>query len=101
MNDKTLRVLEYNKIVNMLMEKAESQLGKDRVSKISPLIQIVEIEKLQKENTALYKLAERMLDEENKSFVEIECNKVEEKATEIGLQNKYIKLVTELENKYK
>ncbi len=49
MNDKTLRVLEYNKIVNMLMEKAESQLGKDRVSKISPLIQIVEIEKLQKE----------------------------------------------------
>lgn len=49
MNEKTLKVLEYNKIVNMLMEKAESQLGKDRVSKISPLIQIVEIEKLQKE----------------------------------------------------
>ncbi len=55
---------------------------------------------IEKENTALYKLAERMLDDKNKSFVEEECNKVEEKATEEGLQNKYIELVMELENKY-
>lgn len=55
---------------------------------------------IEKENTALYKLAERMLDDTNKSFVEEECNKVEEKATEAGLQDKYIKLVTELEEKY-
>lgn len=49
MNEKTLRVLEYNKIIEMLIDKAESQLGKDRISKISPLIKIEEIEKLQKE----------------------------------------------------
>lgn len=56
---------------------------------------------IEKENTALYKLAERMLDDTNKSFVEEECKKVEEKATEAGLQDKYIELVLELENKYK
>lgn len=55
---------------------------------------------IEKENTALYKLAERMLDDTNKAFVEEECNKVEEKATEAGLQDKYIELVTELEKKY-
>lgn len=55
---------------------------------------------IEKENTALYKLAERMLDDTNKSFVEEECNKVEEKATKEGLQDKYIELVTELEKKY-
>ena len=49
MNDKTLKVLEYNKIIEMLMEKAESQLGKDRVKEIKPLVDINEIEKLQKE----------------------------------------------------
>ena len=48
-NDKTLKVLEYNKIVEMLMEKAESQLGKDRVKQIAPLVDINNIEKLQKE----------------------------------------------------
>ncbi len=55
---------------------------------------------IEKENTALYKLAERMLDDKNKSFVEEECNKVEEKATEQGIQTKYIELVEELEEKY-
>ncbi len=49
MNDKTLKVLEYNKIVEMLMEKAESQLGKDRVKEIRPLVNMDEIEKLQME----------------------------------------------------
>ena len=36
MNEKTLRVLEYNKIINLLLEKAESQLGKDLVKTIKP-----------------------------------------------------------------
>ncbi|NLY44684.1 MAG: endonuclease MutS2 [Tissierella sp.] len=36
MNEKTLRVLEYNKILNLLLEKAESQLGKDLVKKVQP-----------------------------------------------------------------
>ena len=49
MNEKTLKVLEYNKIVEMLMEKAESQLGKDRVKEIRPLVNMDEIEKLQME----------------------------------------------------
>ena len=55
---------------------------------------------IEKENTALYKLAERMLDDESKAFVDKESNKVEVEATEAGLQNKYINLVTELEKKY-
>ena len=55
---------------------------------------------IEKENTALYKLAERMLDETNRAFIDEECNKVEEKATAEGLQDKYLGLVTELEKKY-
>lgn len=56
---------------------------------------------IEKENTALYKLAERMLDDESKAFVDEESNKVEVEATESGLQDKYINLVTELEEKYR
>lgn len=56
---------------------------------------------IEKENTALYKLAERMLDDESKAFVDEESNKVEVEATEAGLQDKYINLVTELEEKYR
>ena len=37
MNKKTLKVLEYNKIIDRLAEKAESQLGKDEISDIKPL----------------------------------------------------------------
>ena len=55
---------------------------------------------IEKENTALYKLAERMLDDTNKAFIDEECNKVEEKATEEGLQDKYLELVSQLEKKY-
>ena len=43
MNEKTLRVLEYNKILNLLLEKAESQLGKELVKKIQPSTNIKEI----------------------------------------------------------
>lgn len=49
MNDKTLKVLEYNKIVELLMEKAESKLGKDRVASIKPLNNLDEIKALQNE----------------------------------------------------
>lgn len=49
MNEKTLKVLEYHKIIEMLIGKAESQLGKDRIKEIKPLIQIETIEELQKE----------------------------------------------------
>jgi len=49
MNEKTLRVLEYYKIVEILEEKAESQLGKERVREICPSTKIAEIEKMQSE----------------------------------------------------
>lgn len=55
---------------------------------------------IEKENTAMYRFAENMLGEDSKSFIEKECAKVESEATESGLQERYIKLIKELENKY-
>ena len=49
MNEKTLRVLEYNKIIDILKDNAESSLGKELVSQIKPLTDIDEIENRQKE----------------------------------------------------
>lgn len=49
MNDRTLRVLEYDKIIESLMEKAESQLGKDMVRGIKPLTNLEDVEYLQRE----------------------------------------------------
>ncbi|MBU5440238.1 endonuclease MutS2 [Tissierella sp. MSJ-40] len=49
MNEKTFKALEYNKIVEKLVEKAESQLGKTRAKNIKPLTNKDEIEYLQKE----------------------------------------------------
>lgn len=55
---------------------------------------------IEKENTAMYKFAENMLNDSSKSFIEDECLKVEEEATNSGLQNKYIALLEEMEKKY-
>lgn len=55
---------------------------------------------IEKENTALYKFAEKMLSDESKTFIDKESRKVEDLATYSGLQNKYITLVEELEDKY-
>ena len=55
---------------------------------------------IEKENTAMYKFAENMLKDSTKSFIEEECEKVEEEATKSGLQDKYIALLEELEKKY-
>ena len=49
MNEKTLRVLEYNKIIDILKDNTESSLGKELVSQIKPLTDIGEIENRQKE----------------------------------------------------
>lgn len=49
MNEKTFRVLEYEKIVEKLMGKAESELGKQMVKNVKPSISIDEIEYLQRE----------------------------------------------------
>lgn len=55
---------------------------------------------IEKENTAMYKFAEKMLDEESKSFIEEESRKLEQEATDKGLQQKYIDLLETLEDKY-
>ncbi|GMG96903.1 endonuclease MutS2 [Tepidimicrobium xylanilyticum] len=49
MNEKTLRVLEYEKIVNRLMDKAESELGKRLIKELKPSTSLVEVEELQRE----------------------------------------------------
>ena len=47
MNERTIKALEYNKIINMISEKAESELGRIRINEISPLTDIDEIRHLQ------------------------------------------------------
>lgn len=46
MNDKTLKVLEYHKIIELLMGKAESQLGKEKIKEVRPLNNKEAIERL-------------------------------------------------------
>jgi len=43
MNEKTLKMLEYNKILEHLKEYAQSSLGKRRVEKLAPLINLESI----------------------------------------------------------
>lgn len=54
MNEKTLRTLEYYKIIKLLEDKAESSLGKEKVREISPLTDLGEIERLQGETKEAY-----------------------------------------------
>ncbi len=49
MNEKTLKVLEYYKIVEKVSEKAESQLGKDMIKELKPERNLEKIEYLQNE----------------------------------------------------
>lgn len=49
MNQKSLRVLEYNKIVDMLSEKAESSLGRGMIESLMPSVSIDEITYAQNE----------------------------------------------------
>lgn len=55
---------------------------------------------IEKENTAMYRFAENMLNDNSKTYIEKECKKVEDNASEEGLQDKYLKMLSELENKY-
>ncbi|MBQ2407584.1 MAG: endonuclease MutS2 [Lachnospiraceae bacterium] len=48
MNEKALRILEYNKIIDMLIDKASSQPGKDMCKKLEPMTDKDKIEKAQK-----------------------------------------------------
>ncbi len=49
MNEKTLRVLEYAKIINMLADKTESKLGRNLVEQLKPSTDINKIEYMQNE----------------------------------------------------
>ena len=49
MNTKSLKVLEFNKIKELLINKAESQLGKNLANEIEPIRDIGEISMLQQE----------------------------------------------------
>lgn len=55
---------------------------------------------IEKENTALYKFAEKMLSDETKLQVDKDCDEVEEKALADGIQNKYLAILESLESKY-
>lgn len=55
---------------------------------------------IEKENTAMYKFAENMLGDSSKSYIEDECGKIEEEASQSGLQEKYLGILEEMERKY-
>lgn len=49
MNEKTLNALEYNKIIQLLVDRAQSTLGKNKVKEIVPLTNLDDIEYLQRQ----------------------------------------------------
>lgn len=49
MNEKTLRTLEFYKIIDMLENKAESSLGKELIRQMKPSTSLEEVEKMQVE----------------------------------------------------
>lgn len=81
MNEKSLKVLEFNKIRELLVGKAESQLGKDLAKKIVPLTDIKEIEVLQKETDEALSL---IIQRGNPPLYGINSISMEIKRVEIG-----------------
>jgi len=60
LNEKTLKVLEYNKIIELLLEKAESHLGKELIKKLKPSTDFDKINSLLEEtDEALTLLVQR------------------------------------------
>ena len=53
MNQKVLTVLEYNKIIDMLVAKATSPLGREKAGKLKPMDDIKEIRAAQAETHEL------------------------------------------------
>ena len=54
MNEKVLQVLEYNKIIKMLEDKASSPMGKEMVLNLKPSCELAEIDKAQEETAAAF-----------------------------------------------
>src|SRR5665648_998523 len=51
MNQKAFKVLEYNKIIDFLMQEAASQLAKNVISEMKPLVDVYQIKELLAETT--------------------------------------------------
>ena len=49
MNEKALRILEYDKIINLLTEKATSAPGKELCKILNPMTELAKIEEAQKQ----------------------------------------------------
>ncbi|MDO4556914.1 MAG: endonuclease MutS2, partial [Lachnospiraceae bacterium] len=47
MNKKAIQTLEYNKIIEQLVERASSPLGKEKCRNLKPSVQLSEIETMQ------------------------------------------------------
>lgn len=56
MTDKTLNVLEYSKIIDMLMEQAGSEMTKKVISELKPVYDVREIRERQEETTEAVRL---------------------------------------------
>lgn len=88
------------------LEKAVEELksGNDeaRLDVIANLIYYSDLldRHIEKETTAMYRFAETQLSDESKKYVEDEAMAIEDKATAHGVQDKYVKLLEELEGKY-
>ena len=54
MNEKVLQVLEYNKIIGMLENKATSPMGKELARSLKPGCDVAEIERAQEETAAAF-----------------------------------------------
>ena len=60
MNEKTLRVLEYNKIKDMLRDQAVSTMAKEKIDKLMPISNSEEIINMQKETTEAASIIRRI-----------------------------------------
>lgn len=97
---------DNGRLYMMNLDKAVDELrnGNDeaRLDVIANLICYADLldRHIEKENTAMYKFAETSLSDEAKKYVEDEAMAIEEQATKDGVQDKYVKILEELEEKY-
>ena len=56
MTDKTLNVLEYSKIIDMLMQQAGSEMTRKVISELKPVYDVREIRERQEETTEAVRL---------------------------------------------
>ncbi|WP_077367204.1 endonuclease MutS2 [Anaerosalibacter sp. Marseille-P3206] len=81
MNNKTLKVLEYYKIVEKLKEKTESSLGRELASKLVPSTDLLEVKRIQNETEEAFTL---LIKRGNPPLYGIQDISIELKRAEIG-----------------